>query len=78
MWGQPFRIQLMLDDVTDFTLQQLSDLGSCGFISGCLIFALLKVWVALQKERERCERLADKMQELSRETNTMIERITSR
>jgi len=68
----------MLDEVTDFTLQQLSDLGSCGFISGCLIVALFTVWKALQKERKRCETLVDKMQELSRETNTMIERITSR
>jgi len=68
----------MLDEVTDFTIQQLTDLGFCGFIIGCLIVALYQVWKALQKERKRCEVLVDKMQELSRETNIMIERITSR
>jgi len=68
----------MLDEVTDFTIQQLTDLGFCGFVIGCLFVALYALWKALQKERNRCEVLADKLYDLSRETNTMIERITAR
>ncbi len=68
----------MLDKVSDFTVQQLTDMGFCGFVIGCLFVALYALWKALQKERKRCEVLVDKMHELSRETNIMIERITGR
>lgn len=68
----------MFAKVSDFTFQQLTDMGFCGFVIGCLFVAVYALWKALQKERKRCEVLADKLHELSRETNIMIERITAR
>jgi len=68
----------MLGEILDYIIAQLLSMGPSGFIIGVLLVVLSKVWKALQNERRRSDNLVDKMQEMSRETATMIERITSR
>lgn len=68
----------MFSEMVDFAMKQLSEMGMAGFIVGGLATAVYKVWKELQAERRRCEDLVEKLQDLSRETLTMIERITSR
>ena len=68
----------MFSEVVDFSMKQLSEMGVAGFIVGGLLAALYVIWKELLAERKRCEDLVGKMQDLSKETLIMIERVTGR
>ncbi len=68
----------MFETIADFTTAQLANMGVCGVIIGGLTIVIYKIWGAYQSERKRCEKLADKLYNLSRDTMTMLERITGR
>ena len=68
-------------EVSEFSTiitEQLSSMGLAGMVIAILLVAVIALWRALQQERERCESLVDLMLEQSKETATMIERITGR
>lgn len=65
-------------DFLGFMWSQLVTLGLPGLIIGLLLVALTVLWVAYIRERKRCAELTDRMFEMSRDTMTMIERISGR
>lgn len=67
-----------LGSFIDLITGELGALGPAGVVIGLLTVGVVVLWVALQRERKRCEELVDKMFEMSREATTMIERITGR
>lgn len=59
-------------------LEPLSQLGLAGFVITVLALALIALWRAFRQTQRRCDELVDKMIEMSRETNIMVERVTRR
>jgi len=68
----------MLDDFVSAVISQLGDKGISGVLILGLSVAVYSLWKELQAERRRSEDLVEKMQDLSKDTMTMIERIINR
>lgn len=68
----------MLNSIMSFIIKQLTDMGLSGVLVAVMGCAVYVIWKELQAERRRSEDLVEKMQDLSKDTMTMIERITGR
>jgi len=68
----------LFDDFVSAIISQLGNQGISGVLVIGLAVAIYSLWKELQAERRRSEDLVDKMQELSKDTMIMIERITNR
>jgi len=67
-----------VSDLSDIVTKELASMGGAGAAIAVLLVTIVVLWRSLQKERARCEALVNLMLKQSKETQTMIERITGR
>jgi len=77
-YGTPERLIVEVSELSSIITNQLGSMGLAGMVIAILLVAVVVLWRALQQERGRCKDLVDLMLEQSKETATMIERITGR